>query len=522
MLISKTTFVSFLAGIATLAGTLQAQTPLGTAITYQGQLRQSNQAFTGTAEVSFDLYNTPTGGTPMASIAASSVGVTNGLFTKLLDFWPAYDGNNKWVEIKVRTGLGAFTTLSPRQQLTAVPYALNSRALYGPISTFLSQQTDATNQTYVLFKDGAGANIGYIGDGSTGDNNLHLGVYTGDIHFITGGAGRPLALTNGGNIGMGTLAPTARLHVVRGTSDDAMTIQGTANGAANFAYLSLRDGAGARTGYIGDASAGDADVMLASDAGNVVLISGGNRTLTARSNGYVGIGRATPITNSDFFSINAIAGSDSYGGMYVNSTNAGSRPFYGYATNGVVRAFSYVHGLSGTWHLLNGGTDRISVLSTGNVGINTTAPAFTLEVNGTAGKPGGGAWSTSSDERVKKNIASLKGSLETLLQLRGVTFEYKDPEKIHELHGTRVGFVAQEVEGVIPDWVSTGDDGFKKLTVRGFEAMAVEALRDLRNEKDAQIGRLEAQVRALNESKDALSSRLEALERKLQASADAR
>lgn len=521
MLMSKTTFFSFLAGVATLAGTLQAQTPLGTSITYQGQLRQNNQAFTGTAEVSFDLYNAPTGGTPMASIGASSIGVTNGLFTKLLDFGPAYDGNNKWVEIKVRTGLGAFTTLSPRQQLTAVPYALNSRALYGPVSTFLSPRTDATNQSYVLFKDGANASIGYIGDGSTGDNNLHLGVYTGDLHFVIG-AGRPMALTNAGNIGMGTLTPTARLHVVRGTSDDAISVQGTGNAAANYAYISLRDAAGVRTGYVGDASAGDSDVQLASDGGNVVLVSGGNRTLTARSNGYVGIGRATPVTNADFFSVNATAASDSYGGMYVNSTDAGSRPFYGYSTNGVVRAISYVNGLDGTWHLLSGGVDRMSIRSTGNIGINTTAPSFTLEVNGSAGKPGGGAWSNSSDVRLKTNIQDLAGSLDMLLKLRGVTFEYKDPEKIHELRGTRVGFVAQEVEGVIPDWVSTGDDGFKKLTVRGFEAMAVEALRDLRNEKDAQIGRLEAQIRALNESKDALSSRLEALERKLQASADAR
>ena len=62
----------------------------------------------------------------------------------------------------------------------------------------------------------------------------------------------------------------------------------------------------------------------------------------------------------------------------------------------------------------------------GSVGIHTQAPSFTLHVNGTAGKPGGGSWSNSSDRRLKKNIEDLDGSLDQLMKLRGVTFQYKD------------------------------------------------------------------------------------------------
>ena len=73
--------------------------------------------------------------------------------------------------------------------------------------------------------------------------------------------------------------------------------------------------------------------------------------------------------------------------------------------------------------------------SAGNVGIGTTAPGFQLEVNGSAGKPGGGSWSISSDRRLKKNVAGLQGSLDKLMQLRGVTYEYIDPQSINELAG---------------------------------------------------------------------------------------
>lgn len=132
------------------------------------------------------------------------------------------------------------------------------------------------------------------------------------------------------------------------------------------------------------------------------------------------------------------------------------------------------------------------------VGINTGGNAqYTLHVNGSAAKPGGGLWSDSSDRRLKKNIRDLDGTLEKVLRLRGVSFEYIDPEAINELSGERIGMIAQEVEEVFPDWVDEGADGYKFLTVRGFTALTVEALRELRAEKDAQITELQARITAL-------------------------
>lgn len=151
-----------------------------------------------------------------------------------------------------------------------------------------------------------------------------------------------------------------------------------------------------------------------------------------------------------------------------------------------------------------GNSTKMVIASSGNVGIGTSAPSFLLHVDGSAGKPGGGSWSVASDARLKTNVAELDGALAKLLELRGVTYEYKDPAAIHELEGEQAGFLAQEVERVFPEWVESGADGYKRLSIRGFEALTVEALRELRNEaaeraeRDAaRIASLEAQMEEL-------------------------
>jgi hypothetical protein len=108
-----------------------------------------------------------------------------------------------------------------------------------------------------------------------------------------------------------------------------------------------------------------------------------------------------------------------------------------------------------------------------------------LEVTGSAAKPGGGAWTALSDRQLKKDINPLTGALDKLLSLKGVTFEWKEPEKYGNLTGTQVGLVAQDVEKVFPDWVGTDSSGFKTVTVRGLEALVVEAFRETKLEISA-------------------------------------
>jgi hypothetical protein len=157
-------------------------------------------------------------------------------------------------------------------------------------------------------------------------------------------------------------------------------------------------------------------------------------------------------------------------------------------------------------------TDRESYFNAGSLGIGTTNPSFLLHVNGTAGKPGGGSWSNASDVRLKKNIRPLENPLDELLQLRGVTFEYKEPQQINELPGEQIGMVAQQVEEIFPQWVDQRADGFKAVTYRGFEALTVEAFRQLRQEKDAEIARLSEENASLKQLLVAVSARLDRME----------
>ena len=93
----------------------------------------------------------------------------------------------------------------------------------------------------------------------------------------------------------------------------------------------------------------------------------------------------------------------------------------------------------------------------------------------------------------------MTGTLDRLLKLRGHAYTYK-PEFVQEgraLPGTQIGLVAQEVETVFPDWVTTGTDGLKQVTERSTTALMVEALRDLRTEKDAEIDALKARLEKL-------------------------
>src|SRR5262249_41237711 len=62
-----------------------AQTPLGPGFTYQGQLKQNGQPFTGAANLAFKLFDAPSGGSLLGTQTLNGVNVSTGLFTVLLN-----------------------------------------------------------------------------------------------------------------------------------------------------------------------------------------------------------------------------------------------------------------------------------------------------------------------------------------------------------------------------------------------------------------------------------------------------
>jgi hypothetical protein len=113
-------------------------------------------------------------------------------------------------------------------------------------------------------------------------------------------------------------------------------------------------------------------------------------------------------------------------------------------------------------------------------------------VNGVAAKPNGGPWASLSDARVKQNVEPLTGALGRLLSLRGVTFEFNEKGLSTglALPGRHMGLIAQEVEPVFPEWVGQAEGGYKVISEYGTTALLVEALRELRAEKSAELAEL--------------------------------
>jgi hypothetical protein len=100
---------------------------IGAAITYQGYLTDNGSPANGTYDFQFLLYDALSGGTQVGStVTIADIIVSDGQFTAALDFGKRFEGTAMYLELGVRAGTstGAYTTLTPRQPLTAAPYAL--------------------------------------------------------------------------------------------------------------------------------------------------------------------------------------------------------------------------------------------------------------------------------------------------------------------------------------------------------------------------------------------------------------
>jgi hypothetical protein len=105
-------------------------------IGYQGRLTDNGAPAHGNYDLRFRLYGAASGGVPMGNtVTVNSVAVTHGAFSVSLDFGAAvFDGNGRWLEIGVRTqgSTADYGVLTPRQAITAAPYALYALTPAGP------------------------------------------------------------------------------------------------------------------------------------------------------------------------------------------------------------------------------------------------------------------------------------------------------------------------------------------------------------------------------------------------------
>jgi hypothetical protein len=99
-----------------------------------------------------------------------------------------------------------------------------------------------------------------------------------------------------------------------------------------------------------------------------------------------------------------------------------------------------------------------------------------------------------SDQRLKENVATLTGSLDKILGLRGVSYAWKDKDRFGDQ--TEIGFLAQEVDAVVPEVVRKGGS-YWSLNTKNLLAVVVEAMKEMWlivNGNQDRIEELEARV----------------------------
>jgi hypothetical protein len=280
------------------------------------------------------------------------------------------------------------------------------------------------------------------------DNTAILSAMTAsDLQIRTNNTTRMVVQANTGNIGIGTSGPP--------NPDRNLTI--FVPGAGTGVYANVKNGS--HEVLLGVDNTAILSAMTASDL--QLRTNNTTRAVIAANTGVLTANSAVQLGNSDIYFTKT---DHSYGGTPDLGNTLG---------------FASIQNDGNTYKALMILGRTIST----NPYIRVVQIWDRLEVpNGEALKPGGGSWGAFSDRKLKKNIAPLQGALEKLLRLRGVSFEWKDPKQHGNLVGLQTGLVAQDVEEVFPEWVGQDAEGTKSVSVRGFEALVVEALREIKQE----------------------------------------
>ncbi|MGI4875558.1 MAG: tail fiber domain-containing protein [Janthinobacterium lividum] len=320
----------------------------------------------------------------------------------------------------------------------------------------------------------------------TGSNVTLGGTLSGATTIAQGG--NAFSLT-GGNVGIGTSSPATTLDVRTTDGSAALTVGSTGN-TDGALYLG-NPSHGLKRNY----SAGN-DVGLYTTAANLYLSANGTSTsqFVLLNNGNVGIGTA-PGAKLHVAGTVKIDGTNTLefgAGISGKETNAGK---IGY------------HAFSG---------DALDIIGAGTAANGNRLIRFYCEngasFNGQVNAPG---FYNSSDARFKINIRPLGGALASVLALRGVRYEWN---ALGVAHGGRagagqVGLIAQEIEKIYPELVSTGPDGYKAVNYAQLTPVLIEALK----EQQAQIEALKQQNATLKAEATATTEAFEARLRRLEA-----
>jgi len=243
----------------------------------------------------------------------------------------------------------------------------------------------------VIFPAGA---VGTPAITTTGDLNTGIYFPAADTIAFTEGGVEAMRIDSSGNVGIGTGSPSVPLTVRSNSGGNAVRLLGRA--ADGFAFLGFRNNAdSANNGEIG-----------ISDAQNMLFTIGATERARITSGGDFLVGGTSPVET--FAGVPTIQGANNC--IFVNKrdTTGSASHFRFYNPNGVVGDIS-------------------------TSGSSTT-------------------YGTSSDYRLKENVAPMTGALAKVLELNPVTYTWKVDGSAGQ------GFIAHELAEVCPDAVTGEKD----------------------------------------------------------------
>lgn len=298
--------------------------------------------------------------------------------------------------------------------------------------------------------------------------------------------------------GIGTTTPVTKLHVK--SNGPTFRLEGTDHTYMEF----YPQGSTTRFGWIGFPSANSNDLTISSQnaSGSLIFNTNNVERFRVNSSGLVGIGNSAPISTLTVgnatgtipgeITLYPTTGSFEGGQINIKKSLVGSTvdwiiDQYGTsASEARLRIFNTTE------------ANGIIIKENGFIGMGTSNPTVRLQV---AGDIIANSIAGSSDTRFKTNILPIENPLQKVLKLRGVTFDWKTKEFPNRMFSENraIGFIAQEVEQVIPEVVQTENstEGFKSVQYDKVVALLVEAVK----EQQKQIEQLQQKVKELTEKK---------------------
>ena len=143
----------------------------------------------------------------------------------------------------------------------------------------------------------------------------------------------------------------------------------------------------------------------------------------------------------------------------------------GYSTTSAANDTAYMRCAAVTHHLQVGGTVRHSSTA-GRIDAENDIVAY-----------------STSDNRLKENVKPIKNALCKLVEISGNTFDWKplteeEEKTIHGNKGRDVGVIAQEIEAILPEAVTTRDSGYKAVNYEKIIPLLIEAIKDQQSQID--------------------------------------